>query len=226
MTNGRMIAMDFQRDYILRMIQMMGDLMRRIYEKLEDWQRGKMLDEACREFCGMSLETGEALDVESLTDMLAPIPRFMMSELLAAKAEAIALPVGDAELLKLKALRLLASLHSEGQVCDLRTERLVQLKSMVAEALNAQDLMQCARFFSQAEQYDEMEDALFQALALEEGEVRERDRLEAITLLRQASKATERALAQSNMTGHELRESARELESEADDTTHEQENPE
>lgn len=225
--------MDFQRDYILRMIQMMGDLMRRLAEKLEDRQRGRMLSDACREFCGLSLETGEQLDAASLREMLAPVPRFMLSELLAAKAETVSLPIGDMEELKLKALRLLASLHEEGQLCDLRAERLAALKTDVFSLLSATDLMDCARFFFQAEQYDQMEDSLFQALDMATGHEREGDRLEAIDLLRKASKAIENSLALCGMTSRELRESARELELETenhstdvDDITHEQENPE
>jgi len=223
--------MDFQRDYILRMIQMMGDLMRRLAEKLEDRQRGRMLSDACREFCGMSLETGEQLEAASLREMLAPVPRFMLSELLAAKADMVAMPVGDAEELKLKALRLLSSLHEEGQLCDLRAERLVTLKVAVFPLLTAADLMDCARFFFQAEQFDQMEDALFQAVELSGSDAQESNRLEAIDLLRKASRAPENTLALCGMTSHELRQSARDLETENqasvfDDITHEQENHE
>jgi hypothetical protein len=70
-----------------------------------------------------------------------------------------------------------------------------------------------------------MEDALFQALPLETGADRERDREEAISLLREESRANEFTLVQCRMTGHELRESARELEMLAPNP-HERENPE
>ncbi|HPS82200.1 MAG TPA: hypothetical protein PLP25_10140, partial [Candidatus Limiplasma sp.] len=55
-------------------------------------------------------------------------------------------------------------------------------------------------------------------------ETREAARQEAILLLRQAAKAGEQSLALCHMTAHELRESARELETLPDDTAHEQEN--
>lgn len=215
--------MDYQRDYILRLIHMMGDLMRRVAERLDDRERRRMLDETCREFCGMPLETGESLDPQSLTALLAPLPRLMMSELMYIKATACELPVDDDVALKLRSLRLLASLHAESQLCDLRAQRLAELKTTLLALLNADDLMDCARFFAQAERYDEMEDALFQALALETGGPRERDRVEAAAMLRQAARATERTLALCRMTAQELRESAHELETE--NYPHEQESP-
>jgi len=223
--------MDFQRDYILRMIQMMGDMMRRLAEKLDDQERGRMLDIACREFCGLSLETGEKLDASSLCEMLAPVPRLMMSELLYARATTVTLPLEDMQDLKLKSLRLLSSLYAEGQMCDLRANRLSELMNDVFPLLAGADLMDCARFFSEAEQFDRMEDALFQALDASQGETRETMRAEAIGLLRRAAGATEGVLAFCGMTSHELRESAYELEMETKpqtmaDTIHEQENPE
>ena len=86
--------------------------------------------------------------------------------------------------------------------------------------------MNCARFFAQGERFDEMEDALFQALEKENGEQRENMRAEAVAMLRRAAKAGEHTLAYCNMTGQELRESARELEAEAAKPTYEQERPE
>ena len=83
-----------------------------------------------------------------------------------------------------------------------------------------------ALFFFQAERYDEMEDALFQALELENDGARDNDRKEAVEMLRRASKATEYTLALCHMTDRELRESAHELETEFNDTIHEQESPE
>ena len=38
----------FQRDYILRMIEMMGDLMRRVKELMDELARMRLLEEACR----------------------------------------------------------------------------------------------------------------------------------------------------------------------------------
>lgn len=205
--------MDFERDYILRMIQMMGDFMRRLAEKLDDAERDAMLDGESRRLCGVPFHTGETLDEESLNELLPPVPRFMMSELLYVKAKATSrLPYGEAEALLLKALRLLSSLHGEPRLCDLRAERLDELKGSVAGLLNADDLWACARFFAQAERYDAMEDAIFQTLdALPPAEQAPR-RAEGAQMLRRAAKASEQALALCNMTAAELREAAHELE--------------
>ena len=209
------IRVDYQRDYILRMIQMMGDMMRRLAERMDHLDRLHLLDETCRELCGISMDTGITLETDSLREMLSPIPRFMLSELLYARATACGLPMEETDALQLKALRLLASLGGEAQFCDLRAERLTALKDDVFTLLGAQDLMACARFFYEAERYDLMEDALYQALDAAAGEEKANDRREGIILLRNASKATETALALCNMTGQELRQSAFELETDA-----------
>lgn len=205
--------MDFERDYILRMIQLMGDFMRRIAEKMDDFERGRMLDAESRRLCGVPFSTGETLDVESLTDLLPPVPRMMMGELLFIKAKtASGLVWGEGDALLTKSLRLLASLHGEPRLCDLRAERLAALKEAVLPALTGVDLMDCARFFAQAERYDAMEDALFQALDALAGDARPAARAEGADMLRRAAKAPERTLALCGMTGQELREAARELE--------------
>ncbi|MDD3213089.1 MAG: DUF6483 family protein [Eubacteriales bacterium] len=203
--------MDYQRDYILRLIHMLGELMRRIYERLDNRQRLDLLDQACREHCGMPLATAESLTMDSLYSLLSPMPRFMLGELLAVKAEVIPLAAGEAEALQYRAVQLLSSLYDETQLCDLRAEKLRQLKQAVLPMLTANDLMACARFFFTAERYDEMEDALFQALALETGDAFAQDRETTVLMLRRASKATARALALCNMSGDELRASAHEL---------------
>ena len=217
--------MDFEKDYILRLIQMLGDLMRRVASLLDDRERNRMLDGACREWCGMALEAGEKLAPEALCDLLAPEPRLVMAELLAGKADALTLSADTAEDVRLRAVRLMASLYAEGNICQARAGRLAALKTQTLEALTAPDLMNCARFFAQGERFDEMEDALFQALEKENGEQRENMRAEAVAMLRRAAKAGEHTLAYCNMTGQELRESARELEAEAAKPTYEQERP-
>ncbi|MCE5342853.1 MAG: hypothetical protein LLF96_04585 [Eubacteriales bacterium] len=215
--------MNYQRDYILRMIHMLGELMREVARMMDDQDRMRLLNSACREHCGMPLTTIEALSVESLLTLLPSVPRLIAGELLAGKAETCRLPIGEAEQLQYKALRLLASLNEETQWCDLLTQKLQTLKQAVFPLLTAQDLMDCARFFAQAEQYDEMEDALFQGMALASGEARETCRSQGIAMLRRAAGATERTLILCRMTAAELRLSARELE--AFPNPYERENP-
>ena len=120
--------MFFQRDYVLRMIEMMGDFMRRISELLSDLERTKLLDDACQKHTGLSLETAEALSGESLEEMLSPVPRLMMSELLYIRAESTVLTADQQQKLLLKSLHLLSSLFGEGALCELRAQRLLTLK--------------------------------------------------------------------------------------------------
>ena len=122
--------MDFEKDYILRLIQMLGDLMRRVASLLDDRERNRMLDGACREWCGMALEAAEKLAPDALCDLLAPEPRLVMAELLAGKADALTVPADTAEDVRLRAVRLMASLASDR---DLPVGR---LKEMVDAADN------------------------------------------------------------------------------------------
>jgi len=205
--------MDFERDYILRMIHMLGAMMRRLAERMDDAERDHQLDLEARKLCGMPLSTAETLDDASLGELLAPMPRFFMGELFYAKAKAsTTLAYGQADALLLSALRLLASLHAEPRLCDLRAARLAELKADVFPLLTGDDLFTCARFFAQAEAYDQMEDALFQALALMEGEAWAHNARQGVRLLRSAAKATGQALALCGMTAEELRAAAHELD--------------
>ena len=112
----------------------------------------------------------------------------------------------------LKALRLLASLSGEPRLCDLRAQRLAQLKQATFTQLTAADLAACARFFAQAENYDAMEDALFQALDAADADGRAPLLAEGIAMLHRAAGASQRALALCGMTAQELRAAAHELE--------------
>lgn len=202
----------FQRDYILRLVEMMGDLARRVAELMDELDQMKLLDDKLRELCGMPLRAIEELSAESLCEMLAPKPRLFASETLYIRAM---LTHADCErdALLYKSLRLLGTLHDEGPLCEARLARMRELKAATLPMLDGDDLMNCARFFSQAESYGDMEDAIFEALdrAADDG-ARDGFASEGAAMLRAAAHADERTLAFCCMTGSELRESARELE--------------
>ncbi len=212
--------MFFQKDYILRMIEMMGDLMRRIMELMDDLDRMKLLEDACHRHCGISLEAAQGLTVRSLAALLPPMPRLMMSEILYIRAEGFPLPLEEQEDLRYKSLCLLASLYSEGPLCEARAQRLLELKAGLQGRLSPEVLMDCARFFFQAEAYGPMEDALFQAVegtGAEGEESQEADALgeriaQGADLLRKAAASAPEALAFAGCTREELLLSARELE--------------
>ena len=114
----------FQRDYILRMIEMMGDLARRVAELMEELEYLHRLDEESRLNCGMPLKALEQLSEASLMEMLGPEPRLYASEVLYLRAMEPHLYWQQKDNLLLKSLRLLASLTEESLLCELRCPRL------------------------------------------------------------------------------------------------------
>lgn len=197
----------FQKDYILRMIEMMGDVMRRISEMIDDIQRMRLLEELCREHCGLTLAAAEGLSLESLCDMLDPAPRFALSELIYIKAQRVP---GDPEAHEdalLKSLRLLLSLRDNGPLCEARAERALALEDELLPALDASDLLALAEFFSEAERYADMEDALFRALERADDACGCYRR--GLALLENARRAKPEALAFARMTERELEQSVR-----------------
>lgn len=203
----------FQRDYILRLIEMMGDLARRVAELMDELDQMKLLDDHCREHCGMPVKALETLSVESLCDMLAPKPRLYASELCYLRAMLPSTQWEARDALLMKSLRLLTTLSDEGPLCEARLGRMRELKAALLPKLNAGELMACALFFAQAESYGEMEDTLFQSLEPGRGCEASADYAwKGASLLRQAAHASDKALALCGMTSQELRLAARELE--------------
>jgi hypothetical protein len=156
--------MFFQKDYVLRMIEMMGDFMRRIGEMLDDMQRLRLLDDACREHCGMDIGAAGKLSVESIIELLSPQPRLMMAELLHIQAMQTSLPEEAREQLLYRSARLLLSLREESLLCELRWERLKACLQDAGPLFTPRDRMDAAAFFLQAEQFGLGEDLLYESL--------------------------------------------------------------
>jgi hypothetical protein len=156
--------MFFQKDYVLRMIEMMGDFMRRIGEMLDDMHRLRLLDDACREHCGMDIGAAGKLSVESIIDLLAPQPRLMMAEILYIQAMQTSMPDEMREQLLYRCARLLLSLREESLLCELRWERLNACILEVGPLFTPRDKMDSAVFFMQAEQFGLGEDQLYESL--------------------------------------------------------------
>lgn len=156
--------MFFQKDYVLRMIEMMGDFMRRIGELLDDMHRLRLLDDACREHCGMDLNAAGRLSVESIIDLLSPQPRLMMAEILYIQAMQTSLPDDTREQLLYRSARLLLSLREESLLCELRQDRLMYCLQEASGLFTPRDRLDAAAFFMQAEQYGLGEDQLYEAL--------------------------------------------------------------
>ena len=201
----------FQQDYILRMIEMMGDLMRRVKELMDELSQMRLMDEACRRYCGMPMETVQALSAESLIELLAPAPRLFASELLYVAAAARGLPLEEVRALKRKSLRLLTSLADEGPLCGQRAQRAQALKLELLDLLTPDELMACAAFLMQGGAYADMEDAVFEAAQRSGSRERGPCAQAGAAFLREAAKAPPQELALGRTSAHELRLSAREL---------------
>lgn len=202
----------FQRDYILRMIEMMGDLMRRVKELMDELSQMRLLEEVCRRQCGLPLSALETLSTESLTELLSPTPRLFASELLYLRAMGLPAPWEEGRMLRLKSLRLLLTLEEEGPLCELRAPRVQALKLELADLLLPEDLMACAAFLRQGGAYADMEDALFEAAERCSPQERAACVRKGVCMLREAARAPAQDLAFGRTSAHELRLSARELE--------------
>ena len=194
----------FQRDYILRMIEMMGDLMRRVKELMDELAQMRLLEEVCRRQCGLPLSALETLSTESLTELLSPTPRLFASELIYLRATASPALWEEGRMLRLKSLRLLLTLAQEGPLCELRAARVQALKLELMKA--------CAAFLRQGGAYADMEDALFEAAERCAPQERAACVREGGCMLREAARAPAEDLAFGRTSAHELRLSARELE--------------
>ncbi len=199
----------FQRDYILRMIEMMGNLARRVAELMDQLEYLHQLDDESRLNCGLPLKALEELSEESLMDMLGPEPRLYASEILYLRAIEPNTYWDQKARLMLKSLRLLASLTEESLLCELRSPRLKELKQAVLSMMTVDDLLAVAGFFAEGGSFDEMEDALFQAVERSRSVA---ERIEVAkaghVMLSYAAGAGEDTLAYCHMTAEELLDAA------------------
>ena len=156
--------MAFQRDYVLRLIEMMGELFRRLGDLIDEKEQVELLDQACREQCGFSLEAACALSEQTVEELLPPQGVLMLSELTYAHAMVLAREGEKKQTLLLRTLRLLSSLYEEEVLCNERSQRLYELMEACEDDLTADDYLRCARFFMAGEHFDHGEDALFLAM--------------------------------------------------------------
>ncbi len=152
-----------QKDYVLRMIEMMGEFFRRLGDMLDERERLDALNDACREYCGMSLEAAHRLDLASLGELLAPKAVFVMSEIFWLESRVRLVSDEEKAEILLPAARLLASLSEESELCALRASRLKDMMSACADLFTSDDYIAAAEFFSAGEHFDYAEDAVFLA---------------------------------------------------------------
>lgn len=198
----------FQNDYILRMIEMLGNLLLRLTELAEDKQKRDLLDSAARSRCGIPLRALENMSVEDLQNLLPEQARLLASELLYLKENTLSFP--DEELL-LKSLRLLISLPDDGPLCEIRAERVSELSERLFPLMTCEDYLLSASFLLKGLSFSSCEDAVFHAA--------EKSRPEELPsclncgkeLLLSASRADPRDLALCGTSPEEMLEAAEDL---------------
>ena len=157
----------FEQDYILRLIQMMGNFLRRLKELLLETEKQQELDRFCEEKCGIKLKVADTLTFHSLSQLLPPEPRLILSELYYIRALHTQCLAEDRLEWLGRSARLLLSLKEESLVCQERRERLHELIGEID--LSPEEMLEAFAFFLEGEAFDWAEDALF--FALEDGAV-------------------------------------------------------
>lgn len=160
--------MAFQQDYVLRMIEMMGEVFRRLSRIIDTRERARALDAVCREQCGLTLRSAFSLSEESLRALLPEQMLFSLSEITYLQAKIIS-DEAEAQEHYLRALRLLLLFSEDESVCRARQMRLKEMMACCGDMLCAQDYFACARFFAAAGEYAACEDAVFLGAEAEAG---------------------------------------------------------
>ena len=95
--------------------------------------------------------------------MLTPKAVFVMSEIFYLEARVRRVSDEDKAEIFLPAVRLLASLSEESELCALRSIRLKDMMTACEHLLSSDDYIAAAKFFSAGEHFDFAEDAVFLA---------------------------------------------------------------
>lgn len=202
--------MAFQRDYVLRWIELMGEFFRRLYQLTNEKERDAALNAACRDQCGLSLDSAMALSPDSLIELLPPQALLAVSEFLYMRAKVVVKDMALKDRLLLRSLRLLSALHEEETLCCERSLRLKELMDDCGEQMTPEDYLACARFFLSGEKYMYCEDAIF--IAVEEAREKEDIILQGTEMLNKMLALPEGALLSGGMTRQEILESIDDLE--------------
>jgi len=158
--------MYYQSDYILRMIEMMGNFWRRIMGMMEDQQyeqAEKLLDDMLVHNVGLNREALLSLSMGTLITTLSDQQRAYASEALwlQAEIEEWFVNVEEAQALRKRAFALLRTVWQDDT--GWAESRYPQVKSWIAQA-GCDDMLWAARFCECAKRFGEAEDALWQAL--------------------------------------------------------------
>lgn len=156
--------MYFQKDYILRMIEMMGDLVRRICAIASENDARAELDEIAQRACGLPLKMLRDGDPQMLNNVLEDAQRFLAAELLMIALAVDARTKTDEELLPLRIqiLALYASVREPDYALP-AAERAATITGKYLAQLPVESLLSSAALFEYAGQLAPAEDAFYAA---------------------------------------------------------------
>ena len=154
--------MYFEKDYILRIIDMMAEFFRRLLELASKADQEEALNAFCMERCGLSLDAAKKMDIATLRELLSEQACFYLSEALYMDSKLQSAGPAQERSADLS-LRLLATLSQDETLCAARAERLKELVKLIQSSLTPEDYIACARFFETGLRFDYMEDMIFLA---------------------------------------------------------------
>ena len=151
-------------DYVMRLIEMMGEFFRRLADMASEQMQARALDEMCRDQCGLSMEAALALSEDTVESLLPPQGLFILSELTYIRAKVMVRAGEEQDRMFLRSLRLLCMLREEEPMCLARCVRLKELMDACEDLLTPEDYLRCAAFYLAGEHFDFGEDAIFLAV--------------------------------------------------------------
>ncbi|MDR0897824.1 MAG: DUF6483 family protein [Oscillospiraceae bacterium] len=157
--------MYFQKDYVLRMIEMLGELVRRIGEMTREADARGEVKEIAERACGLPIGLLANTDAASLPEMLGEAQRYLAGQLLLIHLEIEARKAPEETLapIRAQALSVFATLTEPDYLLPAADEA-VRLLPDLADQLPLETLVSVADLLERAGQYAPAEDAHFAAL--------------------------------------------------------------
>lgn len=154
--------MYFQRDYVLRMIEMIGELARRLLAKGDALMARQEINEIAQKACGLPVTMLETGDPAMLRDLLEEPQRFLAAELISIATKINERSQTDDELLPLRmqALALYGSLRDPDYLIA-ACERAKQILSDYLDQLPVESLETAAGLLEAGGEYAAAEDAFY-----------------------------------------------------------------
>jgi len=156
----------FQKDYVLRMIEMLGDFAHELLERLKDADAHLRLEEVCRAACGLSPSLLEKTDLDTLCDLLSDEQRYFAAHLLLLRGKLLLRKQGEEAqaIPAAQALRLFSSLSDPDEFRPAALAAAEILRPLLSH-LPADALLCAAAALERGGEYALAEDAFYAAEA-------------------------------------------------------------